>query len=91
MHILRPYTTNCVKFHQYWFIRFGGVALTRNMDGQTKVRRTDRYNKSALLSKNGVFHVEMRLLPIGDEKLRSVCVWSIVSHWYYPSNAVLEI
>ena len=33
----RAIVYNCIKFHQYWFIHLGGVALTRNMDRETVI------------------------------------------------------
>ena len=32
----------------------------------------------------------MWLLPIGDEKLRSISIWAIISHRYNTSNIVLK-
>ena len=43
------------------------------------------------LAKYCVFHVQMWLLPIGDEKLRSISIWAIISHRYNTSNTVLKI
>ena len=41
--------------------------------------------------KHGVFHVEMRLLAVGDEKLRPVSVGAVVSHGNDSSGRVLHV
>ncbi len=47
-------------------------------------------NADNLPGKNCVLEVKMRLFLVGDEKLRSVCVRTVVSHRHYSSFCVLK-
>src|SRR5688500_14340027 len=42
-------------------------------------------------SKDGIFHIKVRLFRVGNEKLRSVTIWSSVSHRHNSSSGMFQI
>lgn len=53
--------------------------------------QTELWALTNLLSKNSVFHVQMRLFCVSDEELWCICVRSVICHGNNASDIVLQI